>query len=105
MGHTLTHLPQRMQAGCSTVRSSSSQKARMALVPLPMGASMSYWACPIMGPPIRILKVLFFTPPQASSSSWMGAPMGHSRFLGSLTPEPDTVTTRWVTGMPVYTAR
>ena len=72
----------------------------MALVPLPMGADMSNWEWPIMGPPIRILKVLFFTPPQASRRSLMGVPMGQRRFLGSLTPEPETVTTRWVTGLP-----
>ena len=76
MGHTLTHLPQRMQAGSGMLRSSFSQKARTPLVPLPTGAAMSCWAWPIMGPPTMILKVLFFTPPQASSRSWMGVPMG-----------------------------
>ena len=51
------------------------------------------------------LYVSSFRPPQASNSLVMGVPMGHSMFLGSMTPEPDTVTILFTTGRPSYTAR
>ena len=77
----------------------------MAPVPLATGMSAVYWAMPIMGPPAISLKVFSFTPPQASSRAETGVPMGHSRFLGSSMPEPETVTILRTTGMPVVSAR
>ena len=94
-----------MHWGFSTVFSSFSQKARMAPVPLATEMSAVYWAMPIMGPPAISLKVPSFRPPQASSRLVTGVPMGHSRFLGSTTPEPETVTILRTTGIPVVRAR
>ena len=47
------------------------------------------------------LYVSSFRPPQASKRFVIGVPMGHSMFFGSITPEPETVTTLLTTGMPV----
>jgi hypothetical protein len=46
------------------------------------------------------LNVSSFRPPQASNRRETGVPIGHSRFFGSTTPLPDTVTTLRTTGMP-----
>ena len=77
----------------------------MAPVPLATGMSAVYWAMPIMGPPHTSLYVPSLSPPQASNRQDTGVPMGHSMFLGSTTPEPETVTIFFTTGMPVVMAR
>ena len=56
-----------------------------------IGVFKSYIAIPIIGPPAMSLNVSSFRPPQASNRLETGVPMGHSRFLGSTTPEPETV--------------
>ena len=77
----------------------------MAPVPLATEMSAVYWAMPIMGPPAISLYVPSFRPPQASNRLETGVPMGHSKFLGSTTPEPETVTILRTTGIPVARAR
>ena len=74
-------------------------------MPLATGKSAEACAIPIIGPPATSLKVSSFNPPQASNSRETGVPIGHSRFFGSTTPLPETVTTLFTTGMPVVMAR
>ena len=102
MGHTEMHLPQRMQAGCSTVRSSFSQKARMALVPLPMGGGHVELGVAHHGAAHEDFEGALSSPRRRRPGrSLMGVPDGAEEVLGApLTPEPETVTTRWVTGLP-----
>ena len=99
------HLPQRMHWGSLTRLSSSPAKARKALVPLTTGASRENWALPIIGPPARSLFGASLKPPQASISFSIGVPMRASRFFGSATAEPEMVTIRRMTGMPVVKRR
>ena len=99
------HLPQRMHWGSATRLSSSPAKHRKALVPLKIGISSENCATPIIGPPISSLFGASLKPPHASISFSTCVPMRTSRFFGSATAEPDTVTIRRMTGIPVVKRR
>ncbi len=99
------HWPQRMQTGFSTVRFSSSEKASSAAVPLPHGTFRSYWARPIIGPPMMIFHGVLAKPPVCSNTHCIGVPTRTRTFFGAAMAEPDTVTTRSMAGRPSYAAR
>ena len=75
MGHTLTHLAQRMQARMGWRTDSSRGSSSTPEVPLVTGMSGLRSALPIIGPPPMILPVSSGSPPEAVISSWMGVPM------------------------------
>ena len=93
--------PQRMHAVGVTGRASFSLNARMALVPLATGASRSYWATPIIGPPMTSFFGSQEKPPAKSMTSLQAVPMGAMTFFGSLMAEPSTVMHFSTSGMPV----
>ena len=100
MGQASTQRPQRMQVGSAETLFSLPANASTAPVPLATGKSADACAIPIIGPPAMSLNVSSFRPPQASKRRETGVPIGHSKFFGSTTPLPDTVTTLRTTGMP-----
>ena len=60
-------------------------------------------ALPIMGPPSRTLSTSSFSPPAASTRAETGVPTRQRKLLGAATPGPETVTTRWMEGIPSST--
>ena len=70
LGHTLTHLPQRIQGVGSMAATWSLVKQVSAELVLLTGMSRSNSAWPIMGPPDRIFSGSVLKPPAASISSW-----------------------------------
>ena len=104
-GQTSTQRPQRTHACSSAWRTSSCVSTVTPLVPLVTGLPRSPMANPIIGPPLITRAACSRSPPQKSTSSWYAMPTGTSKFFGCSIPAPDTVTTRWVNGLPRTTAR
>ena len=72
--------------------------------PLVTGESRLTIARPIIGPPLITLPASPGRPPAASISAEIGVPMRVSRFFGSFTLLPVTVTTRSISGLFFSTA-
>ena len=72
--------------------------------PFVTGESRFTIARPIIGPPLITLPASAGSPPAASSNAEIGVPMRVSRFFGSFTPLPVTVTTRSMSGLFFCTA-
>ena len=104
IGQTSAHLPQLMQGVGSSVFVSFAVRNSSPEVVLVTGDSSPVSAVPVIGPPAINFTASSFTPPHASASAERGAPMGQSRFFGVVTPAPDTVTTRSMSGLPSSTA-
>ena len=100
-GHTATQRPQCRQALGAIFSASFWFIRTTAFVAFMTEASSVSTVLPIMAPPKRILPGSSFSPPQAFTRSRTDTPIGTSRFFGSFTAEPSTVTMRSTSGMPV----
>ena len=72
--------------------------------PFVTGESRLTIARPIIGPPLITLPASSGRPPAASSNAETGVPIRVSRFFGSFTLLPVTVTTRSISGLFFSTA-
>ncbi len=77
----------------------------MPLVPLTTGASSPGRTWPIIGPPISTRVGVTVKPPQNSTRSAAGVPIGTTTLRGLRIAPPPTVTTRDTSGLPKRTAR